>query len=49
LDAVFDAETYQLTVAIPAGLEPGDHTVRIHFENVFKHSVLNDRFRIRVE
>ena len=44
-----DAERYLLTAALPEDLEPGEHSVEIHFQNMNKNSVLNPHFTIAVQ
>lgn len=42
----FQNDGYVLTVTLPADLTPGPHTLTVHFENMYKHSVLNPVFEI---
>ena len=44
-----DGERYLLTVSLPDDLEPGEHAIEIHFQNMNKNSVLNPHFNIEVE
>lgn len=44
----FTNEGYVLTVELPGDLPPGEHTVSLHFENLYKNSVLNPHFTIEV-
>jgi N-acetylmuramoyl-L-alanine amidase len=48
LTARFVNEGYRLTVELPDDLAVGQHTVTVHFENMYKNSIINPRFTIRV-
>lgn len=43
-----DGRRYRLVVDLPHRLEPGRHTVWLHFENLFKNSVIHPEFQIVV-
>lgn len=45
----FQNDGYLLEVELPAGLEPGTHTLDVRFQNMNKNSVLNPRIELRVE
>lgn len=45
----FTNEGYRLEVELPADLGPGEHTVEVQFQNMYKNSVLNPHFVIEVE
>ncbi len=44
----FVNEGYVLTADLPPDLGPGEHTVEVQFQNMFKNSVLNPHFTIEV-
>jgi N-acetylmuramoyl-L-alanine amidase len=44
----YDDATSRLTAELPAGLPAGQHTVTVHFANMFKNSVLNPVFTLTV-
>ncbi len=44
----FRNEGYILTATLPDDLTPGEHEVRVYFENMYKNAVLNPYFTIEV-
>jgi N-acetylmuramoyl-L-alanine amidase len=45
----FTNEGYRLTVELPSDLSPGQHQVKVQFQNLFKNSVLNPHFAIEAQ
>ncbi len=43
-----DGQRYRLVVDLPRRLRPGRHTLRLHFENLFKNSVIHPEFQVVV-
>ncbi|MBU0638867.1 MAG: N-acetylmuramoyl-L-alanine amidase [Planctomycetes bacterium] len=43
-----DGECCRLTIALPDSLQPGEHSVEVQFQNMFKNSVLNPHFVIEL-
>ena len=43
-----DGQRYRLVVDLPRRLRPGRHVVQLHFENLFKNSLINPRLEIEV-
>ncbi len=43
-----DGQRYRLVVELPARIKTGRHTLRLHFENLFKNSVIDPQFQIVV-
>lgn len=44
----FDSTRYLLKVTLPPDLKNGGHTLRVHFENMYKNSVLNPMVTINI-
>lgn len=44
-----DGQRYRVRAELPADIEPGAHDVVVHFQNMFKNSVLNPQFILHIQ